>query len=311
MTSGFFFYLKWEGLTTYRANVRKRISTLLVPYVLASGLILIAYIPAHILFTDEGYNLTVFNVLRDWLLHPVMTQFWFLRDLLLIVLISPLLYIPRKRYSLILGGVLFVLWLFQIQVFPIVFGWYLISIEMLLFFWFGGFMTFHVDLLEKLVETKSRWVWLLAAVWLALALTRLFVDPTLDLWYARNFTLTSLLIYKLTILAELPLLFIVASRLINRVTLYLARYTFFVFLFHTFPLSAVVTLVTENLVGMEYSFYPNVIIATAASYLAAIFCATYLTPFYNVVTGDRTVSIAQQQAALAQPVGGLKPVPEG
>ena len=305
LTAGFFFYLKWEGLATYRKNAKKRIHTLLIPYILASGLILLLYIPAHLWLSGEGYSLTVLNVLRDWLLHPVTTQFWFLRDLIVLVLISPLLYIRRKRVSLILGGVLFVLWLFELQVFPIVFGWYLINIEMLFFFWLGGFMTSHIDLLEKLVEMKIRWIWPLGAVWLALAVSRLIVDPTFNLWYARDFTPTSLLLYKLTILAELPLLFMVASHLIGRATLYLARYTFFVYLFHAFPLSAVVTAVTERLVGLEYSFYPNVI-ATVAAFLAAIACARFLTPFYNLLTGDRTVSIAQQQAAPAQRLAASK-----
>jgi peptidoglycan/LPS O-acetylase OafA/YrhL len=314
MASGFFFYLKWKGLATYRRNLKKRVSTLFVPYVLASGLILVSYVVIHVTlteYTDKGYTFTVVNVLRDWLFHPVAGQFWFLRDLLVLVVISPLLYIPHKRYSLLLGGVLFVLWLFEFQVFPIVFGWYLINVEMLFFFWLGGYMTFHVDFLEGLVEMKARWVSLLAGVWLALAVTHLIVDPTFYQWYVRDYTLISLLLFKFSILAALPLVLAVSARLVGRPMLYLARYSFFVFLFHNYPLYAVVTRVSERLVGVEYSYYLNVVLATVAVFLAAILCAAYLTPLYNVLTGGRTARISEQQAAPAQPTGNPASVSEG
>ena len=302
MTSGFFFYRRWEGLTTYRKNLKKRVRSLIIPYILASGLILLTYIPSEIFYTGNGYDITLPNVLRDWLGQPIAVQFWYLRDLILLVLISPLLFIPDRRLSLLFGAIIFPLWLFEIQPLPRLFEWRLINIETILFFWFGGFIV-STQLLERLIELKGKWIIFLCALYVPIAYARLVIEPDFDMWFKDDFTIRPLLLYKFSVLIQTPLLFIVSSYLIYQPILFLGRFTFFVYLFHNFPLSAVVTNIAEALLPKEYAFYLSAPLALTIVFGAAVFSSMYLTPIYNMLTGNRTSKIAERKVATppAQP----------
>jgi len=124
--SGFLFYYKtdFNGIT-YAKKVKSRIQSLLIPYLIWNIFLLALYyfvqkIPdINALFSGEKERIADFSVVdylhafgigRDF---PINYQFWFLRDLIILVVAAPLIFYfirSTKGYGILLLGVL---WLFE------------------------------------------------------------------------------------------------------------------------------------------------------------------------------------------------------
>lgn len=106
--SGYLFFLNIdEGISSIFRKMRKRIKTLIIPFVIAAifypvVFLLMEYLP----FTDQFINgnesysnyfqLPLKNILLSLFYNPLAFQLWFLRDLILIVAITPILFFIRK-----------------------------------------------------------------------------------------------------------------------------------------------------------------------------------------------------------------------
>ena len=121
--SGFLFYYKINGYTTktYVYKLKSRVQTLLIPYIFWNFLFIVIYNIGGMLFSGftksiigEGYTV------KDWLMTlwnynnsecPVSYQFWFLRDLMVVVLFSPAIYWLTKKLDYIYPLILCILWI--------------------------------------------------------------------------------------------------------------------------------------------------------------------------------------------------------
>jgi surface polysaccharide O-acyltransferase-like enzyme len=114
--SGFLFFNGVDrfGRGEYWNKLKSRIKRLLVPYILWGVLaIFVKYV--FFLFGEDD-SVYLFDNYLKWIYYivwqPFNYQLWFVRDLFLVVLISPLIYFLLKRlkiwFVLLLGGV----WLF-------------------------------------------------------------------------------------------------------------------------------------------------------------------------------------------------------
>ena len=150
MFSGFLFFYKTNGFTaqTYAEKLKKRVRTLLIPYLFWNILFVVFYnvsgrlFPGAIeSFIGEGYSI------KDWLMMlwkghgdmPISYQFWFIRDLMVVILFTPITYWLTKRFDYLLPLLLGFLWLM---------GWWFhvtgFSINAFFFFLFYfGCLLFH------------------------------------------------------------------------------------------------------------------------------------------------------------------------
>ena len=287
MASGFFFFYDWRGFTTYKKNVKKRVRSLLIPYVIASTFIYISFVAYN--FPKSGtYDFQILTTFTDIIVHPKSVQFWFLRDLIVLTLISPLFFVNQnKMLNSILGLSLFFLWLFEVQIFPIVGGWYLLNIETLFFFWVGAFLIREKGFLEFLLNQRPRFAAILCSLWLGLVGVRLAIDPKFNIWYKTDFTLTSLLLYKAAILTGLFFLFAVASKIKSDKILYLSGFTFFAYLFHLEPLVFFIKKITSIFVSKSMAFYFCFPLAVLFVFGMAYLMMKYIKPVYLIITGGR------------------------
>lgn len=112
--SGYLFYANGRfGIKAYGDKMKKRVHTLLIPYLLWNLLVLfILYFKQEISPTG---NKDVIDIARfsiaDWLrvfwdyrsgVYPMCAQFWFLRDLMVVMVMSPVIY-----YGIRFGKILF------------------------------------------------------------------------------------------------------------------------------------------------------------------------------------------------------------
>ncbi len=235
--SGFLFFATLRpGLEGFIQKFRSRIATLLIPFLFWNALVFLFFAVAQNLpatahyFTGERPLVTQLDFPRQLAVflgvgefqYPVAYQFWFIRDLMIMVLLSPLIYLLLRVVALPLLAALFLLWFFDLR-------WHMF-IQMdpasLFFFtlgaWFGmrGFSPEWID----------RHFRILLLFYVALIVLYLATE---------NFYL-----YQGVILAGVVVVFGVTRYLVQtqriRLTLeHLAKYSFFLFALHEPVLSIV------------------------------------------------------------------------
>lgn len=124
--SGFFFFLDYGGTwTEYGAKLRARVRTLLIPFLFWNSFALLVFALVQALPLTQGMFASVTRLVRDYNGYdylsailgferfPAAYQFWFIRDLMVVVLLAPLSqwllrFLPRISVLVLLG-----LWFFD------------------------------------------------------------------------------------------------------------------------------------------------------------------------------------------------------
>lgn len=232
--SGYLLFNKTTAYTTqvYLAKLKSRCRTLLVPYVVwnmiavgvynlsASGMVCCVedFIRAfwNLRVEDGGGTTTP--------AYPILVPFWYVRDLMVLVLLSPIAYWCTKKFSywwlLLLG----ILWISGVSC-PIS-G---LSLTGVFFFSFGAYSSIHK---KNVVAVLTRYTLLVAAVFLGVVVLEPFMQDTL--WISWQ---------HIRILVGVLLALSCVARMIEtgvwRMPTFLSDSSFFIFASHIFILSVV------------------------------------------------------------------------
>ena len=125
----FFFisgYLFFFSQKTYKRKLQSRISTLLVPYILWNSVILLAYLILMLTGHPQdiaGKSLSDFHLL-DYVRayidrgnwdngngQPMLCPYWYVRNLMCLCIISPLLSLLIRRLKIVFISILFIWWM--------------------------------------------------------------------------------------------------------------------------------------------------------------------------------------------------------
>ncbi len=147
LMSGYLFFwgFVWskEG---YLNKIKRRIKTLLIPFLFWNIATLLFVgtaqaVPAlHSFFSGKNPLISTFgffdyfNAIIGLTQRPIAYQFWFVRDLIILILLAPLIHVVNRYLSLAFLGLVFICWL--INVWPV----YMPSSEAFLFFSVGGYL---------------------------------------------------------------------------------------------------------------------------------------------------------------------------
>lgn len=292
LASGFFIYSSIQSVTQYIKTMHKKIGTLLIPYLIGSSIIFFLTLLIFNLtdsgIMDSNQMTNPISAIKSIIAHPLSEQFWFVRDLLILSVFSPLILYNRCFVSSILGTALCILWFLEIQPFPIISGWYFINIESLFFFWLGGYVSSKGSFLSSLFEWQRQYKYGTVFLWAALIALRLYIAPDFFVWYNNGYKLFHLIVYKASILVGLlSILFICHKYREAKKIKSLSSYTFFVYLFHFFPLFHLTRLSTK-IMPVAYVFYLNFPLAVLITFTLAWLLSRYLPRFYNIICGGRT-----------------------
>jgi len=237
-TAGFFYFLKFKKISDYWLQLSKRWWSLIVPYLIAVSVVFLHDLALE-LYKYQESSTTIIQFAYHFL-HPESVQFWFLRDLIIIiVLLCPLLHISIGRFPRLVLISLFFAWLIEFQFFPLLAGWYLVNIEVLFFFSVGCFFGKNQNSLEHLLKWFESHAALILALFLVLSVLRVIWAPTFTVWYGvQGGGVGPLFLYKLTILTGVPALYVVSVPLRNnQILIWLSTFSFFIFLYHIKPVS--------------------------------------------------------------------------
>lgn len=288
--SGFLFFLNSNGsINDFLKKIKKRVRSLFIPFLLWSlfGIgfyFILQSIPCLTpFFTKE---LIIDYTFQKWFLtifvNPIPYQLWFIRDLMVLVLISPLLYYLLKHFWQGTLLLVFILWIFISNEFQN-------SIEASFFFLAGGYLSIHNP---KFIEISYRKkVKYFVLVWLFLVLIKTSMGY-LDIqsFAIRGFLKISILIGIISFWGIYDLLFTIDSGIKEKL-LQVSGFTFFIYLSHE-PLLTVIKKVFFIVLGKEEINYLQVyIVAPVSTILCCILIAVVLKnnlkTLYEIITGGR------------------------
>jgi peptidoglycan/LPS O-acetylase OafA/YrhL len=127
LISGYLFFINFNGsFSQYRLKLKSRLSTLLIPYLIWNLLAIFILLLLHllpevqnILYSSNSRmyldtNWSVIDKIVGLSGYPAAYQFWFIRDLMVVILLAPLIHTIFRKYSSLLIVVTGVLWYLQI-----------------------------------------------------------------------------------------------------------------------------------------------------------------------------------------------------
>lgn len=260
--SGFLFYQKlekWEW-GVWRAKMKSRINTLIVPYliwnilafVICTLLAIKTFVPK--VWMDAFHNAGGLNLF--WATtgsnSPYDFPLWFIRDLIVAVFLSPLLWWLLKYGRLVIVFIVFALYIFKI--FPFSDSLSGLSIP---FFIFGGYVSSH-----EFIFIRRLWIRLIVySLWISLMSAVLFC-------YGINGVLTGYTTRLLTIVSVF-VAFDIAARVQNpKCTEFLSSVSdssFFIFALHTVVVRDISIRITKLAIPIN-----NHLSATSAYFISSL-----------------------------------------
>jgi surface polysaccharide O-acyltransferase-like enzyme len=266
-------------------KIKKRARTLFIPFITWSLIGIVFYftlqqIPqTKLFFTNKlMINYTFFDFINALVYKPIPYQLWFLRDLMVLVILSPIILFLIKKVKVILTAIIFVFWLLnQDTVF--------LTSEALLFFIFGIIISQDYKfIINKTISIKG-----LPIIWLLILIIQILFE-----YY--NYKIIALICLKISILIGVPSFWVLYDLLVSKynfekITEKITWTTFFIFTFHE-PFLTFIKKITFFLCGKkDLVILMNYFIAPTVTILVSIFLALILRGilpmFYRFLTGGR------------------------
>lgn len=294
MISGYLFFLKVpEGMKSIYGKMRKRVRTLVVPYIIGCLFfvgfgVLMAVLPGVSKYMNSSvmplFSKPIGEILRSIFYDagngtPCAFQLWFLRDLILIVATSPLWYICLRYLKWAFVAVLFILTYLDVP-----------HVPFYPLFWFvlGGQLT-KVKIEMGGVNGVINIGLLALCLFLVLSIVELFFPEMID-WKSLRIP-----IILLGIVGAWGLYDAVVGKnfsLLQHQWLTTAcQFTFFIYIFHEPTLNIVrkliVVVLGKNELGYLTSYLLSPWIFSVCAVFAGLLFRKYLPRVYNVCTGGR------------------------
>jgi len=290
LAAGLFYFRSDDGsLASYRAKTKQRLRTVALPYFVVSSTAFTVWL---LIARVEGRQLELglTDFVSAWLLHPPAEQLWFLRDLMVLVVIAPIIrfFCTRRMACPIFLSVLIVAWAANLQLFPIVAHWHLIQMETLLFFSIGCLASLHPKWIEGIGRVSGMTVASTVTFWCMLVATRITVKADFDLWYVSNYGPADLMLHQVSILVGCVALFMIAWRMRHPSLIQLSGASFFVFLVHEYPLRSVVRQLADRVLDHDTSSWIVTPIVLFGCFAAALILSRVAPSIVGVLTGGRT-----------------------
>ncbi|TWU47914.1 acyltransferase family protein [Rubripirellula reticaptiva] len=299
--AGLFYFRSDDGtFLSYRTKFASRIRTVVIPFFIVASLAMVFWLLVRRV-EGKPIDMTAAEFVRMWLLRPPAEQLWFLRDLMVLVTIAPIIRwcCQRRLCRDVFVGAIMITWVFDAQVFPMVAGWRLLQMETLLFFTLGCVAVSNFHLIEGVGQSSGRLVatgWLL---WASLVAARMGVRADFDIWYADDHNLIDLLLHQASILVGVVTLFATAWRLRRPWIIRLSGGSFFVYLVHEFPLRAVAHRISDRLIDHDYSCWILTPIVLIGCYWAVVVLNRFAPRALALLTGGRAPSSQRKRSPIS------------
>lgn len=284
--SGFLFFTKFdENQPNFLVKIRKRVKSLFVPYVIWSVMGIILYfilqsVPAtQTFFTKQRVaDYDAFTFIKTIFINPIPYQLWFIRDLFVIVLFSPIWYFLLKNIKWGILIPVLLLWFYEFENFNN-------SLEALLFFLTGSYVALYSkSTLTFLGKQRTLFFVFLWFVFLLAKIGFLYFDAP---------AVFVILLHKISILTGVIAAWNSYDYLSNNKQSNSSWYgfTFFIYAFHepvlTFFKKGLFFALGTNEFQYFLVYFTAPILTIGLSYLTALVLKKRLFFIYEILTGGR------------------------
>lgn len=284
LISGYLFFRNFKlNSEKLKHKYKSRFWSLAVPYVLWNTwgvvfLFLLQSVPASKQYFAEKLvsDYSIMDFANRILVDPIPYQLWFLRDLIIYVLVSPLIYLLVKKTGLLPVLVAFGLWLFRVDI-PF------IDVQGISFFVFGSFLALRKIPVEKRKSPIDLYIFF---AWLGVNSISAIIGPDK---FETLFNINIIVgVYAVWFAYDWIELKIRENGFWDKIS----NYTFFIFAFHIPVLSIIKALILKVLdrygsVGLLATYIIGPIAVVSIALLIGLFLRKYLKPFYSLITGGR------------------------
>ena len=279
MISGFLFFAgKKFGVSTYENQVKKRCKSVLSVFLIFSVL---SFVICHLIYRFTGAGIIgmideriIHHPLYALLQNPFAFQLWFLAQLFIMSIVSPVIYFLIKRLKFIFPIILACLWFMDKHL--VVGGYTLFNSDAYLFFTLGAYIAINElnfkTLYEK-IENKKAWIASLI-MWIAVVTVYTLFSAT-----AEKISCIQLILYKISVILGVVTVWLTYDRfsagLLNHpVTKTLTENNFMVYLLHE-PLLHIIFMSTityfkADIVHILLYFLLPVIIILLCAYIGKL-----------------------------------------
>ena len=288
--SGVLFFKSVNRVKDCISGIRKRIRSLLVPYILWNVIFVGWYLVMSIIPGISGFvnsdMLSHFSIntpiasLEYLLLEPAGFHLWFLRDLILYVLVSPLIYVACKRFPLV-----------ALLLFFVLFGW--INRCGLPYFSAGAVVAMHygLDIFDKGIF-KSKTVRFILFMLFGAKCIMTMMPSCDDILYNPYFQQIANMAGIISVWWIYDVIYNSCSlNSFGGAFLFISRYSFFIYLFHE-PVLNIIKKMGVFILGVNntslivlYLISPILMIAIAIG--VAIMIKAVMPKVYTILVGGR------------------------
>ena len=295
MISGFlFFFGKEFGASFYAKQLKKRCRSVLSVFVIFS---VISFAVCHLVFSFTGEGVIGMideritkNLLYVLFQNPFAFQLWFLAQLFIMSIVSPICYFLIKKLGVVFPIILACLWIFDKHL--VVGGYTLFNSDAYMFFTLGAYIAIKKPCLKMLYEKTESAKPLIASLvsWISVAVAYTLFSAT-----AEESSVIQLLMFKLVVLLGIITVWLLYDRLSVRivehpVTKAVSENNFTVYLLHE-PLLHIIFMSTlthfnADIVHVLLYFVLPILIILLCAYIGKIL-RSKLPRFNAVITGGR------------------------
>lgn len=290
--SGYYFFFNKDNkqsfsISYYLSKLKKRTNTLLVPYLLWNLFVLLFRI-----FTDpyiRHYATTLPHILSAFCYwnggkSPIAFQFWFIRDLIYMCILSPIVFLLLRNKNIIAISLLCLLWFMDLDTLGR-------SASAVFFFSLGAFFSINnLNIIKTIAHLPRKSVYISTFILMVFDLL-LNISPTNKPHTATNNPYIHNLFLLFGIVCVLLFVSTLIERRIKAEKRSLSQASFFLFAIHVFPLQWLNTFLIRILPQNDLSFLFNYFVCVPTIAVLSVFAykilKRHLPKTLSILTGGR------------------------
>jgi surface polysaccharide O-acyltransferase-like enzyme len=291
MISGYFFFYKVKDWSKaiYKNKVKSRVKTLFIPYMIWNTLALISIVSLDYITPEReivGVYNNIFDYIRGYIVHtgftPYLQPMWFIRDLMVLCVASPILYYLIKKLDYYIMFVFLVMYIlfYYLSLHPI----FMIFGPSLFYFSFGAYLSISN---KNMIEEARKVKWVCGIFCILAFFLNLYFHGSGYWKYISPFYVISGVITTLNIVSYLY------EKGKIHLNPFLTKSSFFVFAIHELLLLKGWKMVYIKLVepvsaaGYIIGYFTVPIMTILSALLIFYLFQTYIPKIANIITGNR------------------------
>lgn len=296
--SGFLYFCNVSSFSwgVYIQKIKRRLNSLLIPYLFWNSIVLLLYVFIQTIFPEltSGINKYITSyTLNDWF-HaywdlnggPIALQFWFIRDLMVICVLTPILFFLIKNLDFLFVSLLGFLWLF---------GYYtgITALEIRPFFFFSLGALFSINKGYDILKLCNFLFVPCAIISILVIIMELYYYNSYRIeWLSAYYGIIERIgLFSLIIVCIFGTSWLLKHKLVS-VNKFLLESNFFIFAYHGVALALIAKIIlkyyapyTEFQAIMAYIFNPTLTIIIGLGIFALL--KKSFPKFTNVIIGNR------------------------